>query len=268
MSALAVGWPGASAAQPVLDAALLRRLPAAEARQGVAVDARHFYAVDNSRIAKYDKASGRKVAEWTGDPARFAHINACLAAGATLTCANSNYPNLPQTSWVEVFDPVRMRHLRTIELGRREGSLTWVDRHQGWWWALFANYDGKGGAPGRDHRQTVLVRFDDRWRRTATFRFPGTVLERFAPSSSSGGGFGDDGLLYVTGHDRGEIYALRVPAGGQVLEHVATIRAPIEGQAIAWDRSRERVLYGVTRTSRDVLSLRIPEVVEASGRRP
>jgi len=39
----------------------------------------------------------------------------------------------------------------------------------------------------------------------------------------------------VTGHDRPELYALRVPDLGGVLEHVATIAIPTDGQAIAWN---------------------------------
>jgi hypothetical protein len=61
------------------------------------------------------------------------------------------------------------------------------------------------------------------------------VLDRFAPRSASGGVWGQDGLLYVSGHDRPEVYVLRLPKSRDVLEHVATIASPIEGQAIALD---------------------------------
>ena len=102
---------------------------------------------------------------------------------------------------------------------------------------MFANYDAKGGEPGRDHRWTTLVKFDDQWRRVGAWALPAAVLERMAPYSCSGGGFGDDGLLYVTGHDRPELYALAVPTeGGATLDLVATLAIPFEGQAIAWDR--------------------------------
>jgi len=234
----------------------VRRYPAPEARQGVAVDARHFYAVDDSRIAKYDKASGRKVAEWAGDPGKFPHLNSCEIVAAELVCASSNYPQLPMSSSVEIFDPARMIHLRSIPLGPQPGSLTWVDRRDGAWWAVFANYDGRGGEPGRDHRHTLLVRFDDGWRRTQAWSFPPTVLDRFAPRSSSGGGWGDDGLLYVTGHDAAELYVLRL--AGAVLEHVATVPIQAEGQAVAWDVSQPRVLFGVSRARREVVAMRIP----------
>lgn len=247
-----------AAAVPVLQAEVVRRWKAPEATQGVAVDARHFYAVANSRIAKYDKATGRKVAEWTGDRARFPHINSCEIIGRELVCANSNFPDTPMTSSVEVFDPSKMVHLRTVSLGQQVGSLTWVDRKDGVWWAAFANYDEKGGEPGRGHRYTQLVQFDDQWRRLQGWSFPLSVTERFRPMSSSGGGFGPDGRLYVTGHDHPELYVLELPKGGSKLDHVATIAAAIEGQAVTFDRSEPGVLYGISRPNREVVVLRLP----------
>src|SRR5206468_3105077 len=142
-----------------------------------------------SRIGKYDKATGRKVGEWIGDPERFPHLNSCEIIGEDLVCASSNYPQTPMSSSVEIFDPRRMVHLRSVALGPQPGSLTWVDRRDGAWRATFANYDGRGGEPGRDHRATVLVKFDDAWRRLGAWSFPPSVLDRFAPKSSSGGGW-------------------------------------------------------------------------------
>ncbi len=236
------------------------RFVAPEATQGVAVDRDHVYAVANSKVAKYDKKTGRKIAEWSGERRLFPHLNSCNVIERQLVCANSNFPQTPIWSAVEIFDPGSMRHLKTISLGPGVGSLTWVDRKDGSWWATFANYDGKGGELGRDHRHTTLVRFDDQWRRQEAWLFPLNVLERFAPLSSSGGVFGDDGLLYVTGHDRPEAYALQVPAGGGMLDYVATIPIQVEGQAIAWDRSQSRVLWGISRQNREVVAMRLPPV--------
>ena len=248
-------------AEPIrLEATELRRWPAPEARQGVAVDERYFYAIVNSAIGKYVKATGKRVGEWIGDRLRLGHINSCTIVDAELVCANSNFPQVPMASSVEVFDPATMRHLRSVPLGMAYGSLTWVEKHDGRWWAGFANYDDKGGEPGRDHRFTQVVTFDDQWRRTGGYRFPDSVLERFAPLSNSGGSWGDDGLLYVTGHDAREIYVLREPAEGPVLEHVATIAAPLDGQAWAWDRSEPRTLYGITRADGEVVVMKVPAV--------
>jgi outer membrane protein assembly factor BamB len=250
----------AAAAVALSPAREVSRLPAREAGQGVAVDARYIYAIDNSRIARYDRRSGRKIGAWTGDPERFPHLNSCAVIGRELVCASSNYPKTPMSSSVEVFDPVRLTHLRSIPLGHQAGSLTWVDRRDGSWWACFANYDGRGGEPGRDHRFTTLVRFDDRWRAKESWTFPPEVLDRFAPRSSSGGAWGADGRLYVTGHDRPEVYVLDVPAGGGVLKLVAIIAVPIEGQAIAFDRRARDTLFGISRARREVVGMTLPPV--------
>jgi outer membrane protein assembly factor BamB len=247
---------GLAAAAP----AVLHTWAAPEATQGVAVDGAHVYAIGNSTIAKYDRRTGRKLAQWTGDPERFPHLNSCEVAGGELLCAASNYPHTPMESRIEVFDAERMQHLRTIDLGRQGGSLTWVTRKDGAWWAGFANYDGRGGEPGRDHRATKLVKFGPGWRAQATWSFPAAVLDRMKPYSASGGTWGRDGLLYVTGHDRPEIYVLQAPPGGGELRLVATLPAPMGGQAIAFDPGAPRVLFGVRRATREVVEMRLPPV--------
>lgn len=240
------------------DAETVRRIPAAEARQGVAVGPRDLYAIANSRIARYDRRTGKRVGEWAGDPRRFPHINSCAVIARDLVCAASNFPAVPQASSVEFFDPVTLEHRRSVSLGQGIGSLTWVDRHDGAWWAMFANYDRKGGEPGRDHRHTLLVRFDDQWRRTESWALPAAVLERIAPMSISGGGWGPDGRLYLTGHDRQELYAVALPLGGATLDYQGTYWIGAAGQAIDWDESVPGALYGIDRAGGRILEMRVP----------
>ncbi len=236
----------------------LRRLPAPEARQGVAVGRRHLYAIANYRIARYDRKTGARQAAWEGDPVRFPHINSCAIIRNELVCAASNFPAVPQASSVESFDRLTLAHKRSVSLGQGIGSLTWVDRHDGAWWAMFANYDAKGGEPGRDHRYTLLVRFDDAWRRTESWALPPSILQRIAPMSISGGGWGPDGRLYLSGHDRPEIYAVSLPKGGTTLDHVGTYTVANEGQAIDWDERNPGLLYGITRKGGEMIEMRVP----------
>ena len=257
--------PSLSLAALALAATVTMRLPAPEANQGVAVDARAVYAVDNTTIAKYDRATGRRLLAFEGDRAKFPHMNSCAVIARELVCAASNYPATPMQSQVEVFDPSTLKHLRTIPLGKQPGSLTFVDRRDGGWWAGFANYDGRGGEPGRDHRATTLVRFDDKWRAQAAWTLPPAVLERLAPMSASGGALGSDGRLYLTGHDRPEVYVLDIPKGGGVLKLVATIDIPVKGQAIAFDRSAPGVMFGINRASREMVGFRLPATPGRSG---
>lgn len=255
---LALALAGAAPVVPTLAGEEVRRFKAAEARQGVAVSDRLFYAIDNSTIGAYDRRSGRRLFGWKGDPALFPHLNSCSLHGVELVCASSNYPAVPMSSSIERFDAATLRHLGSHSLGPGTGSLTWIDRHAGSWWAGFANYDGRGGEPGRDHRHTTLVRMDDEFRRTGAWLFPGSVLELFKPYSNSGGVWGKDGRLYLTGHDRAEVYVLRLPEAGSVLVHEAVIGIGTAGQAIAWDRHLPRTLWSINRATREVVVTRLP----------
>jgi hypothetical protein len=246
-------------ATPTLAAAtVVARWSAEEARQGVAVDARFFYAISNNRIGKYDKKSGKRVATWEGPRALYPHMNSCIVEARELVCAASNYPAVPMASALEVFDTATLRHVRSVVLPPLPGSLTWIEHHGQDWFAGLANYpEARGGEPGHDHRWTTLVRLDAGLRLTGLWHFPEDVLARFAPMSCSGGSFGADGLLYVTGHDRPELYALRLPDAGTVLEHVATIPLPTGGQAFSWDRSGPRMLWSLDRATKQIVASRI-----------
>lgn len=238
----------------------IERIRTEEARQGVVADQRFVYAISNDVIGKYDRRTKMRVALWQGNPKLFRHMNSCILLPREIVCAASNYPDTPMASSIEWFDAARMVHVRSRSLGPGRGSLTWLDWHDGSWWACFANYDGKGGEPGRDHRATTLVRYAQDFRELGAWLFPPAVLERFKPYSSSGGVWGDDGLLYVTGHDRPELYALRLPKAGSILEHVATIAIPTNGQAIAWEQGARLVMWSIERKTEEVVATRIPAV--------
>ncbi|OJU08453.1 MAG: hypothetical protein BGN86_05545 [Caulobacterales bacterium 68-7] len=228
------------------------------ANQGATVGPNDVYAIRNFEIIRFDKKTGEEKARWLGDKARFPHINSCALIQKELVCGSSNFPGTPHVSSVEFFDPTSLAHKRSVSLGLGTGSLTWVDRKDGAWWALFANYDNDGKEAPRDHTWTTLVKFDDQWRRLEAWGLPKSVLERMSPMSASGGGWGPDGRLYLSGHDRPEIYALVIPPGGGVLDHVETIEMEAEGQAIDWDESQPGMLYGITRRTREILAMKVP----------
>ena len=78
--------------------------------------------------------------------------------------------------------------------------------------------------------------------------------------SASGGSWGPDGYLYVMGHDRPELYALRLPEYGSVLRHVATIVTPGPGQAFGWDSIESDTLYSIDHMLREVIVATVPSV--------
>ena len=68
--------------------------------------------------------------------------------------------------------------------------------------------------------------------------------------SNSGGSWGADGYLYLSGHDPAEVYKCRLPEMGSEIELVEIIPVNIRGQGIAWDRSDPKKLYGIIRATK------------------
>ncbi len=239
-------------------ATVLRRIPAAEARQGVASDAHYIYAISDSEIAKYDKSTGKRISGWKGDPSVYIHINSCIVMSAELVCAMSNFPHIPQAGSIEWFSTATMKHLRSHSLGPARGTANWIDWHDGSWWVGFANYDKRGNDPPRDHNATSLVRYSPLFVEQGAWLFPENVLDRFKPMSSSGGRWGPGNLLYVTGHDLAEMYVLRLPEGGPRLEYVRTIATPTNGQAFDWDYGNPGVMWSIERKQTEAVQSRLP----------
>lgn len=223
---------------------LVREFAVPEANQGVGVDADHFYAVDNRTIAKYDKVSGERLAVFEGQKdGPIKHLDSAVVIDGKIYAAHSNYPEWPMASSIEVFEAATMQHVDTHSFSIDSGSFTWLDYHDGSWWGAFANYNRV--------RNTQVVRFGDDWRIAEAWVLPDEVLEKFGDMSNSGGSWGPDRRLYLTGHDPAEAYVMELPETGSVLKWVATVPLKNTGQGIAWDRSTPDVLYGITRGEGD-----------------
>lgn len=230
-----------------------REFAAPEARQAVAVDDRHFYVIGNHEIGKYDKRTGERVASWQG-PADgpITHLNSGVVVDGRLYCAHSNYPHIPMTSSIEVFDTGDLSHVATRSLGIVGSSLTWIDRHDESWWLGFGMYTGEKAEPGKDPRWTTVTQYDDDWRRLQAWVFPPEIVEKLRPKTNSGASWGPDGLLYCTGHDDFEVHAMRLPAAGSTLEWVRTLPVAHFGQGIAFDRTADDgwSLWGIVKKPR------------------
>ena len=114
---------------PGRSARVVRRFPAHEATQAVAVDAQFFYAIDDAAIGKYQKDTGQGAGKWEETPGGpVTHLNSGIVQDGLLYCAHSNSPGVPMVSSVEVFETAAMlTHVRSIplppDLVRQPGSI-------------------------------------------------------------------------------------------------------------------------------------------------
>jgi hypothetical protein len=248
-----VAWTAASTASAATVLKQIGEFAVPEANQGVGVDDRYFYAVDNRAIAKYDKKTGERVGKWQGPKeGPILHLDSAMVMDGKIFAAHSNYPAWPMTSSLEIFDAGKMEHVGNHSFGINWGSLTWADFYNGHWWMTFANYDrpfGPNKSPYGYKVATQMVKFTADFKYVESWVLPKTLLDRFEDMSNSGGSWGPDGYLYLSGHDPAEIYKMRLPKAGSVLEHVETIPMNVRGQGIAWDRSDRGVIYGIIRAT-------------------
>ncbi|MET0517456.1 MAG: hypothetical protein ABW005_01355 [Burkholderiaceae bacterium] len=232
----------------------LREFAAPEANQAVAVDDRYFYAVDNQAIAKYDKRTGALVKRWQGPKAGpILHLDSAMVKDGKIYAAHSNYPEWPMTSSLEIFDADTLEHVGSHSFGVQWGSLTWVEWKDGFWWMGFANYDrllGPNKTPYGYKANTLVVKLTPDFKAVESWTLPKSLLDRFEDMSNSGGSFGPDGFLYLSGHDPAEIYKVQPPKAGSVLEVLEVIPLNIRGQGIAWDRSQPGTIYGTLRATK------------------
>ncbi len=240
----------------------LRRFPAVEAKQGVAVDETFFYAITNDAIGKYRKDTGERVSGWEDEKnGPIQHLNAGIAVDGKLYCAHSNFPNVPEKSSMEVWDCATMKHEGSFPFNEPPGSLTWIDTRDETWYACFAHYKKNS-----DPALSQLVRYDAAGKELARWTFPPKLVERFGNYSASGGSFGPFGRLFVTGHDAKELYVMDMMRSGGQMIWLDTIPISAEGQAFAWDHieGNEGILYSISRKTKEVIVSRIAE--KAAGK--
>jgi len=256
--------PATPGTPPVLSATQVRAYDTFDAHQAVAVDDRYFYAIDNQSITKHDKKTGAPLLQFVGDAdGPIIHMDSGVVVGTKLYAATSNYNTSPEKSSIEVFDTRTMKHIDTFSFGIYRGSITWLDWHDNAWWATFANYDKPGSGSTLPYGQTdntQVVKLDRDFQVVESWTVPQAILDDVRPMSISGGSWGPDGRLWLSGHDWDKAYVMTIPTEGSDLTWVATVSLPnVEGQGIAWDRStRQPTLWTIKRSTSQVLSFSAP----------
>lgn len=233
----------------------VKQFAVAEAKQAVAVDKDHFYVINNSTITKHNKETGEQIAKWDGTTDSVKHMNSGIVIKGKLYCANSNYPMVPMASSIEIFDAVTMKHIGNHSFGIGYGSVTWIDEKDGHWWVAFANYTTQSNTEGKDNRWSCLVKFTKGWQMVESWIYPSNIIAQFGTKSNSGGVWGKDGYLYITGHDNPELYVMQLPEIGYTLKHIKTIPVPVYGQGIAVDNTAKAnpVWYGLSRNDNAII---------------
>ncbi len=248
-------------AQAALRFESLLRFNTPAARQGVCADAQRIYVVDNRLIIAFDRQTRDEVARFeSAREGPIIHMNSLSLHEGRLYAAHSNYPEEPMLSSVEIFDAATLQHVGSHSFGIMPGSLTTFEWQDGAWWAVWANYSqvvGRSQRPYGNTWWTHITRLAPDMRILAGWTFPADILRRAEPMSVSGASWGPGGFLWCTGHDHKEVYALRLPRMGSVLERVHTVPIEAEGQAIAWDTAEPDTLWQIVRSRREVVAQRL-----------
>ncbi len=220
----------------------VRAWPADEAVQAAAANESHLFAITNSRIGKYDRQTGARVAVSTGAAS---HLNSGFFWQGTLLAAHSNYPALPEQSQIFQLDVESMQLTCFHDFGDYGGSLTWAVHHDAHWWCHFAKY-------GSENDRSFLVKLTEEWQEIQRWSLPPELIGELGSYSLSGGIWWNQ-LLHVTGHDAKKIYRLRAPSDGKTLEWIDTEAAPFTGQGIAIDPQALHTFVGIDRANRRLL---------------
>ena len=231
----------------------VKRFAAPNATQAVAVDSLHFYTISNSKIVKRLKADGKIIKEWSGP---LAHLNSGIVIDGKLYCANTNYPQVPMASSLEIFDAETLEHIDNHSFGIYIGSFTWIDKWEGDWYLMFVHYGNKAQERNKGVAYTTLIQADSSFRRKAGWTIPAQIVNHLAPMSISGGTFQRDGTLLLSPHHFEEVYEFKIPSIGYELEWLNTIEVPLQGQGLAIDRYTGDV-WGIHRKNREVIVLQI-----------
>src|SRR5262249_42466318 len=108
---------------------------------------------------------------------------------------------------------------------------------------------GPGKTPYGHKANTVMVKFTKDFRPLQSWTLPKAILDRFEDMSNSGGSWGPDGYLYLTGYDPADHYRMRLPKASSVLELVDIIPMNIRGQASLGTAGSPGVIYGIIRAT-------------------
>ncbi len=211
------------------------------ATQAAAATEKHVFAVSSTKVAMYDRATGKLVAT---SAEKAEHLNSAFVWKGKVYCAHSNYPKKPETSEIRVYDPETNKLTVFHDFKDPPGSLVWNVHDGKNWWCCFAHY-------GADNAKTMLIKFADDFKEVQRWTFPKAVVDDWDKMSASGGVW-DGNTLLVSHHHYKVLYRVKLPKDGKDLELVEALECPFPGQGIATD-PKGGGLVGIDRDAKKVV---------------
>ena len=209
---------------------------AKEAKQGVAIDSKYFYAINNNSIGKYSRKSGKRVLY---KKVPFKHLNGGKIVNGDLVVVN-NPAGKPEQNALIWLDPSNLQVVDVMQMSFIQGSLTWFDWAWDKWWVCDARY-------GKKVKDTTIYCFNEQWEPMGFWKIPKSLVGDLEPYSLSGGAwFGDH--LYVSGHDKPEMYLLELPKDKLHAKLIQTVQVCFDGQGFVFERGKGKIyVWGIRR---------------------
>ena len=195
--------------------------------QGVNTDGKYIYIIFSHGITKIK--NNKIIKQIFG----YQHLNSCFIINNKLYCThNPKYSNS-----IEIFD-LDLNLIQSIKI-KTKGSLTWISYNNGWWGCL-AYY-------GKYVNKTRIIKFIN-WKITQKYKIDPKILNKIKPYSLSGGTWYKN-KLYLSGHDKPEIYKLNKLF---MLDQI--IKTNSYGQSFG---IYNNILYGINRQTNKVVTTNI-----------
>lgn len=216
-----------------------------EAYQGIAVNERYFYAINNNSIGKYNLANGKRVTKSKlvlGD--NLSDLNGGRIKGDKLICTHTpkDGPNS-----LEIFNSKTLEHEKSIMIPVR-GSLIWTA-------ILNKKLYGFIAFNGNEINDSRLVEFGEDYDIINMWELPYSVTDELKPFTVAGGTI-YDGKVYISGNNKSEIYELEIPddVNSSYLKHIDTISVDSTGRGFD---IMDGVIYCIKREEKQVTSAKL-----------
>lgn len=198
-----------------------------EAKNGVALDGKHFYAISNSCIGKYSRKTGKKV---LSKQFPFKNISGGTFVNGDLVVINNSSKSGNILIWL---DPDTLDIIDTMPVPQVSGTLSWIDWAWDKWWVCDAFFK-------KNVKETSIYCFNQDWVLEGYWKLPKSIVNEIKPESLLGGAwFGE--YLCVMSNDNPEMYILELPEHSLYAKLVKKVQVCFDGRGFALERGKGNV---------------------------